>query len=182
MLLGGGGWCWRWASQASCPRVSDRWGPVFANIQVTESLWEKQTEGWDLGQVLLKCLGSLHEARERPGVGEGIGSGQKAEGFQSCVECFTCSVPLNSHCNPSLSKKIGALRDFPGGLVVKTGLQMQGLRRIPSRVGKTKIPHALWRGQKTKKIGTWKGGDTSRVTQMMSGVATAEGRSDLPPS
>ena len=66
--------------------------------------------------------------------------------------------------------------------MVKTGLQMQGLRRVPSQVGKTKIAHALWRGQKTKKIGTWKGGDASRVTQMMSGVATAEGRSDFPPS
>ena len=47
MLLGRWGWCWRWAGQASCPRVNDRWGPVLSNIQVTEFLWEKQTEGWD---------------------------------------------------------------------------------------------------------------------------------------
>ena len=75
MLLGGGGCCW-WASQANCPRVSDRWRPVLPNIQVTESLWEKQTEGWDLGQVLLKSLGGLPEAGERPGVREGTGSRQ----------------------------------------------------------------------------------------------------------
>ena len=63
-------------------------------------------------------------AGERPRVGEGTGSRQQAEGFQSCIEHFTCSIPLNSHHNPSLSKKIGALRDFSGGPVVKTKLQM----------------------------------------------------------
>ena len=57
-------------------------------------------------------------AGERPRVGEGTGSRQQAEGFQSCI------IPLNSHHNPSLSKKIGALRDFSGGPVVKTKLQM----------------------------------------------------------
>lgn len=65
-------------------------------------------------------------------------------------------------------------------MVKKRASNVVGMGSIPG--WETKIPHALWRGQKTKKIGTWKGGDVSRVTQMVSGGATAEGRSDLSPS
>lgn len=41
---------------------------------------------------------------------KGPGEGQQAEGFKGRTEHLTCTLPLNSHHNPSLSKKTGVLK------------------------------------------------------------------------
>lgn len=64
--------------------------------------------------------------------------------------------------------------------MVKMSFKCRGYGFHPG-LGKLKF-HMPCGVAKNKENRTWKGGDVSRVTQMVSGGATAEGRSDLPPS